>query len=151
MFDGAGQIELKAKPFANVEDVKRAVAGYFRLTVKDLESASRKPRYAHPRQVAMALSYKRLRKAGFTYEAIGASFGNRHYSTVISACRKFGIAPDPAASAAAYRGKAARASVPMRPCKPPVPKPVVRSLPARTPEEITRAYWMRQAGFVRAA
>lgn len=142
-----------SRPFENVEDVKRAVAGYFRITVEQLESASRNPRFAHPRQVGMALAYRRLRKLGFTLEAIGSAFGNRHYSTVIFACRKFGMAANPDHPAARAATRRERASVPMRPCKPPVLKPAPTNVrkAQRTPEEIKRAYWMRQAGFTSAA
>lgn len=141
------------RPFANVEDVKRAVAGYFRITVEQIEGASRSPRFSHPRQVAMALAYRRLRKLGFTYEAIGSAFGGRHCSTVIFACRKFGMAANPDHPAARGATRRERASVPMRPCKPPAPKPAPTNIrkEQRTPEELKRAYWMRQTGFTRAA
>ena len=146
------EIELKTRPFNDVEDVKRAVAGYFRITVKQLESYNKSPRFAHPRQVAMALARKRLGNRGWSFDAIGAAFGGRHYSTVIFACRKFGIDANPDHPAARMSARQAKQSVPMRPCRPPQPRPAPLAIKAeRTPEEIKRAYWMRQAGFTRAA
>ena len=153
MWDGAGTaIVLKSRPFADVEDVKRAVAGYFRITVKQLEGYSRKPCFAHPRQVAMAIARKRLAKHGMSFDAIGAAFGGRHYSTVIFACRKFGIDANPDHPAARITARQAKQAVPMRPCRPPQPRPAtVARISERTPEQIKRAYWMRQAGFTSAA
>lgn len=148
-------IALKTQPLKTIDDVKRVVAAYFRVSVRELESASRAPRVAHPRHVAMALAYKRLQKLGATYEAIGTAFGGRHHTSVVFACRKFGIRCDDANPHSAFRGSAkrARAALPMRPCKPPMPRPP--ALPAlkraRTPEEISRRYWMREAGFLGAA
>lgn len=149
---GLGNIELKTRPFNDVEDVKRAVAGYFRISVKQLEGYNKSPRFAHPRQVAMALTRKRLGKHGMSFDAIGAAFGGRHYSTVIFACRKFGIDANPDHPAARMSARQAKQAIPMRPCKPPQPRPAPLAIKAeRTPEEIKRAYWMRQAGFTRAA
>lgn len=147
-------IETRTKAFTKPDDVIRCVARYFRVTEADIRSTSKKAAISHPRQVGMALAYKRLRKHGYTLMAIGAAFGGRNHATVLFACRKFGIEPDPAHSVRAKRGaaKRARATVPMRPCKPPQPRPLVQPMTRqRTPEEVQRAYWMKQTGFMRAA
>ena len=152
MYDGqGGEIVLKTRPLTTVDDVKRIVAGYFRVTVQEIESASRRPRFSHPRHVAMALAYKRLRKFGYTCEAIGEAFGGRHYTTVLHACRKFGVSTSGAPRRALMR-IAPRRMKPgvMRPCAPPVIKPV-REPRVRTVEEMERAFWMREAGFMGAS
>jgi chromosomal replication initiation ATPase DnaA len=92
---------LRTRPFSSVKEVKRAVAKRFGVTVADLEGACRKRRYAVPRQVAMALAYRRLKKHGYSTSMIGRCF-NRDHTTVLFACRKFGHVPerDPAIRAA---------------------------------------------------
>ena len=72
-------------PNITVEDVLRAVCGYFNLKVAEIKSPRRHRTVAFPRQIAMYLCRNRL---GLTYPAIGERFGGKDHSTVISACRK---------------------------------------------------------------
>jgi chromosomal replication initiator protein len=60
------------------------VAHHFGLRVRDLASASRSPRIAMPRQIAM---YLVRRHCGLSYPEIGQRFG-RHHTTVLHACRR---------------------------------------------------------------
>jgi hypothetical protein len=104
--EGLGQAEvvLRVKPFRTVRDVKLSFARHFKLTLEELEGPCKAWRISHPRQIAMALAYKRLRKRGYSTTMIGREFGGRDYSTVIYACRKWGLAPDPVASERSLRG-----------------------------------------------
>lgn len=83
-------IELKAKPFRSVQDVKRAVAKRYRVTVADLESPSTKRKFTHPRHVAMALAYRRLKPFGYSLPMVAKQFGDRDHTVVLFACRKLG-------------------------------------------------------------
>jgi chromosomal replication initiation ATPase DnaA len=80
---------LRTHPFESVKEVKRAVARHFKITMDELEGPCRKRQFAHPRQIAMALSYRRLRKRGYSLPMIGRCFGNRDRTTVLYAFRKF--------------------------------------------------------------
>jgi len=74
-------------PITNVtvEDVLRAVCGYYNLKLAEIKSPRRHRTVAFPRQIAMYLCRYKL---GLTYPAIGDRFGGKDHSTVISACRK---------------------------------------------------------------
>ncbi|NLH54251.1 MAG: chromosomal replication initiator protein DnaA [Acholeplasmataceae bacterium] len=69
----------------NFESVKKEVASYFKISVADLESPSRKQQIAYPRQMAMYL-IKEL--YGPSLKAIGELFGNRDHATVSHSCDK---------------------------------------------------------------
>ena len=70
--------------------IKEAVARRYKVKVSDLEGKSRKKAYAIPRQVAMALSYRKLRRFGYSLPLIGKHFGDRDHTTVLFAYRKIG-------------------------------------------------------------
>ncbi len=67
------------------EEIKKAVAGYYKIRVSQLESGQRERRIVRPRHIAMALS-KELTHGSLP--EIGRAFGGRDHSTVIYACRK---------------------------------------------------------------
>ena len=69
----------------NFDSVKREVAGYFKVTVADLESSSRKQQVTYARQMAIFL-IKEL--YGPSLKAIGELFGNRDHATVSHSCDK---------------------------------------------------------------
>jgi hypothetical protein len=154
MYDGAADtlagVELRTKPFETVMDVKRMVARRYGVTVQDIEGPSRAPMFSHPRQVAMALAYRRLKSKGASYPLIGREFGGRHWTTVIFACRKFGRNADPQLSEIARRAvdtrqkriAAAERKAEKREAVPTPPEPEYR-----TREQIRRRHWMREAGF----
>lgn len=98
--EGTGtEVVLKVKPFRTVRDVKLSIARRFKVTMAELESPCRKRRFAHPRQIAMAIAYKRLKRRGYSAPMIGREFGGRDHTTVLYACRKFGMPVDPFVSA----------------------------------------------------
>lgn len=84
------QIVLKATRFDSIKRIKEAVCRRYGVTIADLEGPSRKKRYAKPRQVAMALSYRKLRSQGYSLPMIGRHFGGRDHTTVLYAYRKLG-------------------------------------------------------------
>lgn len=65
--------------------VHRAVAETFELSLEDLMRRTREPKYAHPRQIAMAISHRML---GKSLVEIGRRMG-RHHTTVMHACSKW--------------------------------------------------------------
>jgi hypothetical protein len=89
-FEEPAPVVLRTRPFRSIEDIKRAVAKRYRVTVADLEDASRARMFAHPRQVAMALSYRKLKRFGYSLPLIGKHFGGRDHTTVLFAVRKIG-------------------------------------------------------------
>ncbi len=68
-----------------VEQVLKAVAGYYQVKVTDLRSERRHKSIAGPRAVAMYLARKHT---GESYPDLGRAFGNKHHTTVLSACEK---------------------------------------------------------------
>jgi len=141
MWDGSGsEVVLRTKPFETVMDVKRMVARRYGVSVKALEGPRRNPEFAHPRQVAMALAYRRLKSKGVSYPLIAREFGNRHWTTVIFACRKFGINADPRLAEIARRGVENRRRR--------IKAEAEAVTPKRTPKQLRDAFWMREAGFL---
>lgn len=69
----------------NFDNVKKEVAAYFKISVSDLESTSRKQQVTYSRQMAMYL-IKEL--YSLPLKAIGELFGNRDHATVSHACDK---------------------------------------------------------------
>ena len=69
----------------NFDRVKKEVASYFKISVSDLESTSRKQQVAYSRQMAMYL-IKEL--YGPSLKTIGELFGNRDHATVSHSCDK---------------------------------------------------------------
>jgi chromosomal replication initiator protein len=85
-----------------VERIQELTASAFGLTRDDLVSASRRPKVAWPRQVAMYLAREHTSE---TLPAIAARFGGRNHTTVLHACRRTAerIASDPEAFTAVRR------------------------------------------------
>jgi len=69
----------------SVESIQKVVAQYFSVRVLDLKSARRVKTLVRPRQVAMYLCRKH---AGASYPDLGARFGDKDHTTVMSACKK---------------------------------------------------------------
>ncbi len=70
-----------------IEDIKRVVANYYKISPDALVGRKRTSAIAQPRQVAMYLA-RMLTNMSLT--EIGASFGKRDHTTVIHACDKIG-------------------------------------------------------------
>lgn len=69
----------------NMDNIRKVVAEYYEVTVKDLMGKKRTRSIARPRQIAMSLSRE---LTGDSYPDIGQSFGGRDHSTVMHACNK---------------------------------------------------------------
>lgn len=82
-------VELKVKPFVSCAQIKARVAKRYGITIADMDGHSRKRQYAWPRQIAMALCYRRLKPYGYSLPLIAKNFGGRHHTTTLYACRKF--------------------------------------------------------------
>lgn len=70
---------------STVEDVQRAVCGYYNIRIGDLKGKSRQHSVTLPRMVGMYLCRTGL---GASFPEIGERFGGRDHTTVMSACRK---------------------------------------------------------------
>lgn len=68
----------------SIDNIKKTVAGYYKIKVSDLESPSRSRSIARPRQLAMSLA-KNL--TNHSLPEIGQSFARDH-TTVLHACKK---------------------------------------------------------------
>ena len=68
-----------------IDQIQKAVAAVYKITVEQLVSKSNARRFAFPRQVAMCLC-KRLTK--HSYPEIGRAFGGKHHTTVIHSVEK---------------------------------------------------------------
>jgi chromosomal replication initiator protein len=68
-----------------VEQVLKVVAGYYQVKVADLRSERRHKSIATPRAIAMYLARKHT---GESYPDLGRAFGNKHHTTILSACEK---------------------------------------------------------------
>jgi chromosomal replication initiator protein len=71
----------------SVDQVLKAVASYYQVKVIDLKSERRHKSIAAPRAVAMYLARKHTKDS---YPDLGRAFGNKHHTTVLSACEKVG-------------------------------------------------------------
>ena len=70
-----------------IDDIKRVVAGHFKISPEALVSRKRTTAIAFPRQVAMYLA-RMLTNASLS--DIGMAFGKRDHTTVMHACDKIG-------------------------------------------------------------
>ncbi len=75
----------QARPPVGPEEVLRAVAEFYGLTVEDLTGRSRRQEVAYPRQVAC---YLLRQEAGLSLPQIGECLGGRDHSTVLHACER---------------------------------------------------------------
>lgn len=82
-----------------IDQVARAVAARFGLTLRDLRSATRRKTVVEPRHFAIHLARD---LTGLSFQAIGAYFGGRDPATVRHACKAAAarLSADPALSAA---------------------------------------------------
>lgn len=67
-----------------IDNIKQVVCDYYKITLNDLSSNSRKQEFVQARQVAMYFS-KKLTDDSLT--SIGSSIGNRTHATVLHACK----------------------------------------------------------------
>lgn len=69
----------------SIEDIQRKTAEYYKLDLRDFQSAGRARRIARPRQVAMYLARQLTMRS---LPEIGKRFGGRDHTTVLHACRR---------------------------------------------------------------
>jgi len=69
----------------SVENIQKAVAQFYNISVSDLKSSKKLKIYSFPRQISMYLC-RQMTKASFP--EIGAKFGGKDHSTVIHAFRQ---------------------------------------------------------------
>ncbi len=69
----------------NMDNIRKVVAEYYDVSVKDLMGRKRTRSIARPRQIAMALSRE---LTGDSFPDIGQSFGGRDHTTVMHGCEK---------------------------------------------------------------
>lgn len=69
----------------SMDNIRKVVAEYYDITVKDLMGKKRTRHIARPRQIAMALARE---LTGDSFPDIGQSFGGRDHTTVMHACDK---------------------------------------------------------------
>ncbi|MGA9794622.1 MAG: chromosomal replication initiator protein DnaA [Rhizomicrobium sp.] len=69
----------------SIEDIQRKTAEFYKLDLRDFQSAGRARRIARPRQVAMYLARKITSRS---LPEIGKRFGGRDHTTVLHACRR---------------------------------------------------------------
>ena len=69
----------------NMDNIRKVVAEYYDVSVKDIMGRKRTRSIARPRQIAMALSRE---LTGDSYPDIGQSFGGRDHTTVMHGCEK---------------------------------------------------------------
>jgi chromosomal replication initiator protein len=101
VLDGAAADQgLCSASTITIEQVAKAVAARFGVTLRDLRSPSRRKTLAEPRHLAMYLARG---LTGRSFLTIGAYFGGRDPATVRHACRaaEARLAADPALAAAA--------------------------------------------------
>jgi chromosomal replication initiator protein len=69
----------------SIEDIQRKTAEFYKLELRDFQSAGRARRIARPRQVAMYLAREITARS---LPEIGKRFGGRDHTTVLHACRR---------------------------------------------------------------
>lgn len=69
----------------NMDNIRKVVAEFYDVSVKDIMGRKRTRNIARPRQIAMALARE---LTGDSYPDIGQSFGGRDHTTVMHACDK---------------------------------------------------------------
>lgn len=69
----------------NMDNIRKVVAEYYDVSVKDIMGRKRTRSIARPRQIAMALARE---LTGDSYPDIGQSFGGRDHTTVMHGCDK---------------------------------------------------------------
>lgn len=77
-----GVAAVEKKPLT-IDDIKEVVATYYKLSIEQLESKSRKHEIALARQMSMYLA-KQLTQ--LSLKSIGSHFGGRDHSTVLHSC-----------------------------------------------------------------
>ena len=83
--EALGELPIKAERRVTVDEIQKAVAGYFDLSVEDILSKRRTKTVVRPRHIAMYLAKSMTTRS---LPDIGRRFGGRDHSTVIHAVTK---------------------------------------------------------------
>ncbi len=83
--EALGELPVKSEKRVTVDDIQKAVAAYFDITVDDLHSKRRTKTVVRPRHIAMYLAKTLTTRS---LPDIGRRFGGRDHSTVIHAVNK---------------------------------------------------------------
>jgi chromosomal replication initiator protein len=83
--EALGDLPVKAEKRVTVDEIQKAVAGYFDLSVEDILSKRRTKTVVRPRHIAMYLAKSMTTRS---LPDIGRRFGGRDHSTVIHAVTK---------------------------------------------------------------
>ncbi len=78
---------VAAAPAPSMEDIKRAVAAHYGLSVDDIDCGSKRAPLALPRQVSMWMCRN---MTGQSFPAIGRHHGGRDHTTAVYAVKKMG-------------------------------------------------------------
>jgi len=73
-----------AEKVINVMSIQEAVCGYYNLSIRDIQTKSRKREVVQARQIAMYLARKHTKNS---LSSIGEQIGNRDHATVLHACK----------------------------------------------------------------
>lgn len=76
---------ISSQQVLSIDFVQQEVARYFRISTADLKGIRRTAQLARARQIAMYLARKLCQAS---YPELGAQFGGKDHTTVLSACRK---------------------------------------------------------------
>lgn len=80
--------ETAINEFKYIDEIKEVVSKYYKVSIKDLESSSRKQQIAYSRQVAIYLIRS---KYNTPLKKIGDAFGSRDHATISHAFDKIGF------------------------------------------------------------
>ncbi len=83
--EALGELPVRSEKRVTVDDIQKAVAHYFDITVEDLHSKRRTKTVVRPRHIAMYLAKTLTTRS---LPDIGRRFGGRDHSTVIHAVNK---------------------------------------------------------------
>jgi len=83
--EALGELPIKAEKRVTVDEIQKAVAGYFDLSIEDILSKRRTKTVVRPRHIAMYLAKSMTTRS---LPDIGRRFGGRDHSTVIHAVTK---------------------------------------------------------------
>jgi len=79
------RMNLDTRRQVGVQEILRATASHFDITVSDIKGPRRTRAISEPRQIAMYLSRKHT---NHSYPELGRRFGGKDHTTVLAACKK---------------------------------------------------------------
>lgn len=80
-------VPVAAAPAPSMDDIKRAVAAHYSLSVDDIDCGSKRPPLAQPRQISMWMCRN---MTGQSFPAIARHHGGRDHTTAVYAVKRMG-------------------------------------------------------------